>query len=51
MYRRMRTTRGNRYTMRTAEDPKMERILYGLAVTVLPFAATVGMMLMWIKGV
>ena len=50
-YRQMKTTLGHRYKVRTAEDPTLERILFGLAVTVLPFAATVGMMLIWMKGV
>lgn len=51
MYRRMRTTSGRRYTVRMAEDNTMERILYWAAVTVLPFIGTVGMMMLWMKGV
>ena len=51
MYKTMKTTMGHKYRMRTAEDPTLERILMGLAITVLPFAATVAMMLLWIKEV
>ena len=51
MYRTMKTTLGHKYRMRTAEDPTLERILFGLAVTVLPFTATVAMMLIFLKGV
>ena len=50
-YRTIKTTMGHKYRMRTAEDPRMERILSVLAVTVLPFIAAAGMMLLWIKGV
>lgn len=50
-YRQMKTTMGHRYRVRTAEDPVMDRILMVLSVTVVPFVAAVGMMLLWIKGV
>lgn len=50
-YRQEKTTMGNRYKVRMAEDPRMERILMTLAVTVLPFVCTVAMMLIWLKKV
>lgn len=50
-YRQMKTTLGHKYRVRTAEDPALERILMVLAVTVVPFIAAVGMMMLWIKGV
>lgn len=51
MYRTMKTTLGHKYKVRTAEDPRLERILMALAVTVIPFITAAAMMLLWIKEV
>lgn len=50
MYQRMRTSSGRRYIVRMAEDSKAERILYWVAVTVLPLVGTVGMLMLWMRG-
>lgn len=51
IYKTMKTTLGHKYVVRMAEDSKAERILYWLAVTVLPLIGTVGLTFLWIKGV
>ena len=51
MYRTYKTTMGRKYRMRDPYDARAERILFRLAITVLPFAAAAGMMLLWVKGV
>ena len=50
-YRTVKTTMGHRYTVRMAEDERKERMLYWMAITVLPFVTAAGMMLIWLKGV
>ena len=45
MYTTMKTTMGHKYVVRMAEDSKAERILYWIAVTVLPLIGTVGLTL------
>ena len=51
MYKRYKTTMGRTYYMRCAEDERLERILFRLAITVLPFVTAIGMMWLWVKGV
>lgn len=50
MYKTMKTTMGHKYTVRMAEDSKAERVLYWLAVTILPLIGSIGLTLLWIKG-
>ena len=49
-YIRCKTTMGRKYRMRSPYDARAERILYWLAITVLPFVAVAGMMWLWLKG-
>ena len=51
MYRSYKTTMGRRYRMREPYDARMEKILYWLAITVLPFIGAAGMMWLWLKGI
>ena len=51
MYKRYKTTMGRRYRMREPYDARMEKILYWLAITVLPFVTAVGMTWLWVRGV
>ncbi len=49
-YMRCKTTMGRRYRMRSPYDARAERVLYWIAITVLPFIGAAGMMLLWLKG-
>ena len=49
-YMRCKTTMGRRYRMRAPYDARAERVLYWLAITVLPFIGAAGMMWLWLKG-
>ena len=49
-YIRCKTTQGHRYRMRAAEDARAEKILYWLAITVLPFIGAAVMMAVWVRG-
>ena len=50
MYKRYKTTMGRTYYMRCAEDERMERMLFRIAVIVMPFVAAAGMFALWVKG-
>ena len=50
-YIKCKTTMGHKYRMRAADDARTERILYWLAITVLPLVVTAGMMVLWVKGI
>ena len=50
-YIRCKTTMGRRYRMRAPYDARAERVLYWIAITVLPLVVTAGMMVLWVKGV
>ena len=51
MYRSYKTTMGRRYRMREPYDARMEKILFYVAITVLPFVTAIGMFALWIKAV
>ena len=51
MYRSYKTTMGRRYRMREPYDARLERILFRVAVVVLPFVTAAGMMWLWIKNI
>ena len=51
MYRTYKTTMGRKYRMREPYDARAERILFRVAIVVLPFVTAAGMMLLWVKGV
>ena len=48
-YMMMRTTTGRKYRVRIAENEDLERMLYRIAVVVLPFVASAGMFWLWVK--
>ena len=49
-YMKCKTTMGRRYRMRAPHDARAERVLYWIAITVLPFIGAAGMMWLWLKG-
>ena len=51
MYRTYKTTMGRRYRMREPYDARAEKILFRVAIVVLPFVTAAGMMWLWIKAV
>ena len=51
MYRSYKTTMGRRYRMREPYDARLERILFKVAVVVLPFVAAAGMTWLWIRNI
>ena len=48
-YKTMKTTMGRRYRMRMADDELAERELFRIALVALPFLASAGTFLLWIK--
>ena len=47
-YKLMKTTMGRKYYVRMADDEVAERILYRIALVVLPFITSVLMMAVWL---
>lgn len=50
-YRAYKTTMGRKYRMREPYDARAERILFRVAIVVLPFVTAAGMMWLWIKAI
>ena len=48
-YRTFKTTMGHKIRMRMTEEEIAERELFHIVLVVLPFIASVGMFLLWIK--
>lgn len=48
-YKVLRTTMGRKYKVRMTEDELAERELFRIALVALPFLASAGMFLLWIK--
>ena len=48
-YKVLKTTMGRKYKVRMTEDEIAERELFNIVLAVLPFIASVGMFLLWIK--
>ena len=49
-YRTFRAADGRRVRVEMTEDEIAERVLYWIAITVLPFIGAAGMMWLWLKG-
>jgi len=49
-YKMYKTTMGRKYRMRLCEDEVAERILFRVAIVVLPFLASALMTAIWLKG-
>lgn len=47
-YRTMKTTMGRKYKVRITEDEVAERIMFRIAIVVLPFVSSVLMMAVWL---
>lgn len=48
-YRRMRTSTGNRFTVRVPEDERAAKWAGKIAAGMMTFICTAGMFLLWIK--
>ena len=47
-YKVLKTTMGRKYKVRMSEDEIVERSLYRIAITVLPFLGTVLLTVVWL---
>lgn len=49
-YKTIRTTTGRRFRVPMSEDEIVERQMYWLVVTMIPFISSALMFLIWVKG-
>ena len=48
-YKTMKTTMGRKYRVRMAEDERVARLIYHVALVVVPFVSAAGMFALWVK--
>ena len=48
-YMRIKTTTGHKYNLRMAEDERAARIMYRVALVIVPFISSAVMFLIWVK--
>jgi len=48
-YKVLKTTMGRKYRVRMTEDEQAEKELFNIILVALPFLASAGMFLLWVK--
>ena len=48
-YRVQKTTLGHRYYVRQTEDEIAARVLFNIALVIVPFISAAGLFLLWVK--